>query len=333
MGNTASFASSPPEYRRCVEVFPRKATQSVALTKLTVLSKLRTQNVFNDPGDSEKEYDVLAPWTTVLSNDHIDESFLYQSPDGEWVPFEHSTKVTNIVAVTHRPVHAAKVQNFNCAKYKTALRTYPGLSPKHAEEISAGKEDEAVADVYGDDSLTTANTVSSVENAKGIPELGSQLPVSPPELWGPAVWKEWYTSIERSFMETAQERALRILDEPRKGPIGLSLVDAYCLHYIDNFLTPEAVLHIRTTVSRHLMDRNKRKIDQSKRRRNIVSPPRYRPSPLSACFLPGSFEFESDNVEENTEEDEEELDSDRPIAMIFSRRGTRLEMPKFDEYL
>ncbi|KAH8107594.1 hypothetical protein DFH11DRAFT_1747915, partial [Phellopilus nigrolimitatus] len=88
MGNTASFASSTPECRRCVEVFPRKATHSVALTKLTVLSRLRTQNVFNDPEDSEKEYDILAPWTTVLSNDHVDESFLYQSPDGEWVPFE-----------------------------------------------------------------------------------------------------------------------------------------------------------------------------------------------------------------------------------------------------
>ncbi|KAH8107595.1 hypothetical protein DFH11DRAFT_1732180 [Phellopilus nigrolimitatus] len=204
---------------------------------------------------------------------------------------------------------------------QTALRTYSGLSPKHAEKIGAGEEDEAVKDVYGNDSLTTANTASSVENVKGIPEVGSQLPVSPPELWGPAVWEEWYNSIEQILMETEQERALRILNEPRKGPIGLSLVDAYCLHYIDNFLTTEAVLHIRLTVSQHLMDRNKRKINQSKRRRNIVSPPRYRPSPLSACFLPGSFDLE------NTKEDEEELDSDRPIAMIFSRRGARLEIP------
>lgn len=56
--------------------------------------------MFNDPEDSEKESDLLAPWTTVLSNDHIDEAFLYKSPDGEWVPFEHNTKVTNIVAST-----------------------------------------------------------------------------------------------------------------------------------------------------------------------------------------------------------------------------------------
>lgn len=177
------------------------------------------------------------------------------------------------------------------------------------------------------------NTASSVENVKEIPELCSQLPVSPPELWGPAVWEDWYTSIEQIVMETEQERALRVLDEPRKGSIGLSLIEAYSLHYIDNFLTPEAVLHIRLTVSQHLMDRNKRKINQSKKRRNIASPPRYKPSPLSACFVPGSFEFEGDNVEENTEEDEEELDSDRPIAMIFSRRGARLEIPKFDELL
>ncbi|KAH8109892.1 hypothetical protein DFH11DRAFT_1746877 [Phellopilus nigrolimitatus] len=235
MGNTASFASSPPEYRGCVEVLPRKATHSVALTKLTVLSRLRTQNLLNDPEDSEKEYDLLAPWTTVLSNDHIDEAFLYKSPDGKWVPFEHSTKAANIVAVTHRPVHAAKIQNIDCAEYKTALRTYSGLSPKQTEEISADEEVEAVEGVYGDNSLTTVNTASSVENVKGIPELGSQLPVSPPELWGPAVWEDWYNSIERIVMETEQERALRILNEPRKGPIGLSLIEAYSLHYIDNF--------------------------------------------------------------------------------------------------
>ncbi|KAH8107591.1 hypothetical protein DFH11DRAFT_1635488, partial [Phellopilus nigrolimitatus] len=67
------------------------------------------------------------------------------------------------------------------------------------------------------------------------------------------------------------------------------------------------------------MDRNKRRINQNKRRRNIAIPPRYRPSPLSASFFPGSFDLE------NTEEDEEELDSDRPITMIFSRRGTHIQ--------
>lgn len=51
--------------------------------------------------------------------------------------------------MTQRPVHAAKVQNINCAKYKTALGMYSGLPQKHAEEISAGEEVEAVEDAYG----------------------------------------------------------------------------------------------------------------------------------------------------------------------------------------
>ncbi|KAH8107599.1 hypothetical protein DFH11DRAFT_1635585 [Phellopilus nigrolimitatus] len=233
-----------------------------------------------------------------------------------------------MVTAIHRPDHAAIVQDDNCAESRHDQRTSSGLSQKHAEEIGTSEEDGTVEKIYGNSSISTANTTAgSVENAKNTAGLGSRRPTSPEELWGSAVWDGWCKSIDQLAAETEQERMLRIIDEPYKESIGLSLAEACELDYLDNFLTPEAVLHIHQALSQFLLYRNMRGISRIERRR------KYKPSPLSASFLPGSFGSEGNNIEENIKGEGEELDSDKPIAMIFSRRGARLELPKFDQLL